>query len=1008
MKRLSLLYCAAAMLLSACANDPAETPEVVARAVVFEASNHTDGSRTEIGGMNILWQSSDAVGLFSPQISAAQNRQIVVEDQYAGQSRAVLKSDLRYANATGDHTFYAYYPYAEGQTDYTRVAGAIATQQDGTIAKSAFMWASTTVKPSDTPVGLQFRHPFAYIDIQVGTSSLYSGATLKEVRMKVADGKVLSGKFSADLTTGAVTFTEPATEVVTATNLVLDNTYQSAGYMVVNAEDLTGTNIDVYVTLSHNGQDIMLRATKDGRPFYPQSKILMQLDVAQMFEADREDRERQALIAIYNALNGDNWTSNQNWCSDKLLSEWSGVTVYPNGSSKAGSVYMLNISGAYGTLPEEVGQLANLVGITIDGLSGFSTALYDCRKLQSINFNMPNECSWSYDGIGNLSELTSLTVSSFGSLTPLTAEVGQCTKLHTLRVNGSGTLPKELGNLTNLRRLWLSNGSNFSGELPAELGNCTKLEELDLYNNNFTGRIPDGILQNENLWRYCWAYIVQGNSFDLSNTKILAEKFTVTDINGQTIDAAQIYASNEYTLLYQFDPGYPSEVEKLTSFYESYKDRKLGIIGYTSSLKSNNTEQLVRKFISDYGIEWPTFRWNMDEDTNLIIPKKNGWTHAAYYPFSAAPIYTLVDKNGEVVCYDFNSNLKTISDFVAKKIAYESSDFTQDGQVEILQKAKEGTGIDIVLMGDAFSDRQIADGTYMKAMQTMADNFFTEEPYKSFKDLFNVYVVKVVSKTEGYAGETALEGYFGEGTLVGGNDEACFNYALKAISQERMDEVLIIVAMNEDAYAGTCWMYYDNSTGNTTYGIGPAVAYFPMSSDTETFAQLLHHEACGHGFAKLADEYAYEYMGAIPAAEVNREKNMQNKFGWYKNVDFTDNLAEIRWGHFINDTRYAHEELGAYEGGLTYWSGVWRPTESSIMRYNTGGFNAPSREAIYYRIHKLAYGDSWVYDYETFVEWDARNRTAAAVATRAAARKPVNYRPTHPPVIVNKSWRDAK
>ena len=50
------------------------------------------------------------------------------------------------------------------------------------------------------------------------------------------------------------------------------------------------------------------------------------------------------------------------------------------------------------------------------------------------------------------------------------------------------------------------------------------------------------------------------------------------------------------------------------------------------------------------------------------------------------------------------------------------------------------------------------------------------------------------------------------------------------------------------------------------------------------------------------------------------------------------------------------------------------PTEDSMMNSNKGKFNAPSREAIYYRIHKLAYGTSWKYDYETFVSWDAKNR----------------------------------
>lgn len=338
---------------------------------------------------------------------------------------------------------------------------------------------------------------------------------------------------------------------------------------------------------------------------------------------------------------------------------------------------------------------------------------------------------------------------------------------------------------------------------------------------------------------------------------------------------------------------------------------------------------------------------------------------------------------------------------------YVSTDYSQDGVVTTLQTATKGNGIDIVLMGDAYSDRQIADGTYRTDMEYIYNNLFTEEPYKSFKDHFNVHYVNVVSAAEGYEyGKTALDGYFGDGTLVGGNDNAVFDYALNAISEEEMDEALLIVAMNSDNYAGTCYMYWPTYTTGT-YGSGPSVAYFPRGGDAETFAQLLHHEACGHGFAKLADEYAYEDMGAVSSDYVSQITSQQNDWGWWKNVDFTSDTSAIRWSNFINDARYANEGLGAFEGGLTYWSGVWRPTENSIMRYNTGGFNAPSREAIYYRIHKLAYGDSWEYDYEEFVEWDAINRTAAAAAKRKST-KPATYKPTHAPIIVNKSWRDAK
>ena len=41
-----------------------------------------------------------------------------------------------------------------------------------------------------------------------------------------------------------------------------------------------------------------------------------------------------------------------------------------------------------------------------------------------------------------------------------------------------------------------------------------------------------------------------------------------------------------------------------------------------------------------------------------------------------------------------------------------------------------------------------------------------------------------------------------------------------------------------------------------------------------------------------------------------------------------------------------------------------------MMRSNTHGFNAPSREAIYKRVMQLAYGDGWTYDYEEFVAFD--------------------------------------
>lgn len=126
------------------------------------------------------------------------------------------------------------------------------------------------------------------------------------------------------------------------------------------------------------------------------------------------------------------------------------------------------------------------------------------------------------------------------------------------------------------------------------------------------------------------------------------------------------------------------------------------------------------------------------------------------------------------------------------------------------------------------------------------------------------------------------------------------------------------------------------------------------------------------------------------------------RYGFYENVDLTSDPNTILWSKFISDSRYSGK-VSVYEGGYTYPYGVYRPTDNSIMRYNTGGFNAPSREAIYKKIMKFSEGNAWTYDYETFVAFDAPARSAEAV-TRAAAQcaavDKANFIPLAPPVMV--------
>ncbi|MBQ2143207.1 MAG: leucine-rich repeat protein [Alistipes sp.] len=324
---------------------------------------------------------------------------------------------------------------------------------------------------------------------------------------------------------------------------------------------------------------------------------------------------------------------------------------------------------------------------------------------------------------------------------------------------------------------------------------------------------------------------------------------------------------------------------------------------------------------------------------------------------------------------------------------YISSDYSANGKYVALQTATEGNGIDIVLMGDGYSDRQVASGRYEADMRKAMEAFFSKEPYTSFRHLFNVYMVNLVSKREGCSndytyGETALNCKIkSDGVSVSADTGDVFSYAKEIFGEQkyeyndgpRIDESTLIVIMNSNAYAGVCYMTQPKYNNTKSYGNGASLSFFSLCGNDDLFANLLIHEACGHGFAKLADEYYSSGNGAINNRGYYEIKDF-GLWGWFKNVDATlgDALTSetIKWKHFLNDARY-DGLVGIYEGAYTFAKNAYRPSEESIMRHvrgSDGEFNAPSREAIYYRIHKLAYGDSWIYDFEEFADYDSINR----------------------------------
>ena len=719
------------------------------------------------------------------------------------------------------------------------------------------------------------------------------------------------------------------------------------------------------------------------------------------------EKERATLIALYKALNGDNWVDKNNWCSDRPLKEWSGVSVNEDGYVEKLNIRHRNIQGA---IPECIGQLSQLKYLDAydNAIVGpLPNGLADCKHLQYLdlaNNPMTGAILPEYWGkhMENLEYLGIYNTQLGGELPQSIGSMKSMKKLFLASNKISGSIPESIGQLPAIEELLLS-GNNLTGSIPESMANLPKLKDFTLHSNNFQGSIPEAFQQTDN-WKNFWPNILDNNDFNISNVRFYGPSFKdVKTLDGKTI-SDEIYSKNKLTILCTWlEWGGTEYLDALKEMYAKYKDMGLEIICYSKERDIN----VIKNFLQKNSIEWTTFSVEENKDKFLL---KN-----TYYPFA-----NIIAPSGEIIN---TSVYSSIEEHFPKDLfieleydKYESTDYSKDGEVKKLQTATKGNGIDIILMGDAFCDTHVADGTYDKVMNTAMEKFFEEEPYKSFRDHFNVYSVTTVSK-HGILGEhygkkyekyseSALDAYHLLGTSkTGGNDDKVLEYANKTgISQ--LLNCNIIVIINSPEYGGTCFMYMPMPDETGDWGQGLTISYFPMGKDDEALKQVLNHEAGGHGFAKLADEYAYQDYGSIPSEEIHNYKFFA-KYGWYKNVDFTNELNQIKWYHFLKDNRYDNEGLGAYEGACTYWTGAWRPTQNSIMRHNTGGFNAPSREAIYYRIHKMAYGDDWQYNYEDFVEYDAINRKTS-VRSVNYVEMPKDFKPLHAPIVKRYSKKYGK
>jgi len=350
--------------------------------------------------------------------------------------------------------------------------------------------------------------------------------------------------------------------------------------------------------------------------------------------------------------------------------------------------------------------------------------------------------------------------------------------------------------------------------------------------------------------------------------------------------------------------------------------------------------------------------------------------------------------------------------------------------------------------------------TYEMLAQSAVNTIFSVEPFKTYEEYFNVYILKVPSNesgariSDGTAEEQARDCYF-ESTWpkesysgMEANDGKLFGFVANNCPDildgtHTIREVPVLMIINDSRYGGINWTYSDgkaycmapysrnggalawaypeveaeddiNTTGTVQTPKGRYAEINSNSSSTNVgnWLNIVVHEFGGHCFSRLKDEYWYEDREKEAVAYMDTYR-WTVPFGMnvsvtYTNPGFDSQAKQDGWQHLLDnqealvakDPNYGR--IGIFQGGDVSIHNRWRSERISCMIDNRFYFSAFQREIIVKRILSLA-GET--FNFNTFLAKDVTldpNRDVASSPVMGV-RDPVTPRvmpPLPPPNLV--------
>ena len=220
-------------------------------------------------------------------------------------------------------------------------------------------------------------------------------------------------------------------------------------------------------------------------------------------------------------------------------------------------------------------------------------------------------------------------------------------------------------------------------------------------------------------------------------------------------------------------------------------------------------------------------------------------------------ILTPMPKDTAILKIDLRNNRREIvksltetivpSDILIRQAKSEHQPYT------VLQSATDSTHcIHIAFVAEGYTEKEM--NKFLDDARTATDAMFQHEPFKEYKDRFNIIAVKTVSKDSGTS--VPHEGIW-KNTALGSNFDTFYS--------ERYLTTLNLFKMH-DLLEGTPYEHIIILVNTDVYGGGGILNFYNLvSTGHKYFKPVIVHEF-GHSFAGLADEYAYEQeqLGMYP------------------------------------------------------------------------------------------------------------------------------------------------